>query len=174
MGSKGLKKAFSRGSILLMDFLIRSMSKKYAIAILLWKYDEPYDFYNIEPEDGQVEELLDGTYFVVVNKADELCGFFCVGKAATVPAGYQANAYTANCIDVGFGMKPELTGRGNGAAFCSLILDFIESSNPCIPLRLTVAHFNKRAIKLYRKLGFELEKFFNTDGGLFVTMVKKE
>ncbi|WP_080845871.1 GNAT family N-acetyltransferase [Cytobacillus gottheilii] len=155
-----------------MDLLIRSMTEGYAKAILDWKYEKPYDFYNIEPEEGQLQELLDGTYFAVVNSVDELCGFFCVGNAARIPAGHQASVYEANCVDVGFGMKPELTGLGNGSYFCMLILEFVERANPCLPLRLSVAHFNKRAIKLYKKLGFEMEKFFSTENGLFVTMIK--
>ncbi len=157
-----------------MNLLIRSMTEGYAKEILEWSYEKPYDFYNIEQEEGQLEELLDGTYFVVVNNTDELYGFFCVGNAAKVPAGHQANAYADNCVDVGLGMKPDLTGHGHGTAFCTLILEFIQRANPCLPLRLTVAHFNKRAIKLYKKLGFEMERFFNTNNGLFVTMIKND
>ncbi|WP_309299184.1 N-acetyltransferase [Ureibacillus sinduriensis] len=41
-------------------------------------------------------------------------------------------------------------------------------------IRLTVAKFNQRAIRLYEKLGFKKDKEFWTDRAEFMTMVKRD
>ncbi|WP_367281315.1 GNAT family N-acetyltransferase [Planococcus shenhongbingii] len=69
-------------------------------------------------------------------------------------------------------MNPKLVGKGQGTAFGSSYI-LIEESHPGLPVRLTVASFNKRAIHLYEKLGFVKENRFSTDRVEFITMVKR-
>ncbi|WP_231710683.1 hypothetical protein [Gracilibacillus suaedae] len=56
----------------------------------------------------------------MVDKNNGLVGFFCIGKPAQVPAGFKVGAYQEGFVDIGIGMKPELTGRGNGSSFSHL------------------------------------------------------
>lgn len=58
-------------------------------------------------------------------------------------------------MDIGLGMRPDLTGQGTGYTFVSSILKFAQSQFKAKLFRLTVAQFNKRAIAVYKKLGFE-------------------
>lgn len=44
-----------------------------------------------------------------------MIGFFCVGSPAQVPN--DKYTYSQDFIDVGLGMKPELTGQGMGLYF---------------------------------------------------------
>lgn len=148
------------------------MTEKIAMEILGWEYTRPYDFYNNELTSDAIGEMLDNPYYAVVEINDELVGFFCMGKSAQVPMGNQYGAYKKDMIDIGFGMKPEYTGKGNGATFLSHILRFIQESFPDTAIRLTVATFNKRAIHLYEKFGFVKEINFHTDSAPFITMVK--
>lgn len=74
---------------------------------------------------------------------------------------------------MGLGMNPKLTGKGYGAAFTSFIINCIEENNESVPIRLTVALFNKRAIHLYKKLGFVPDNQFRTADVEFMTMVKR-
>ncbi|WP_226579628.1 GNAT family N-acetyltransferase [Halobacillus litoralis] len=74
---------------------------------------------------------------------------------------------------MGLGLAPALTGKGKGKVFCGAVLDFIEEKDPGIPIRLSVATFNRRAIRLYRSLGFVQDEFFYTDTHQFMTMIKK-
>jgi len=154
-----------------LQFFIREMNEIHATDILSWKYDPPYDFYNNELCDESLKELLDNTYYSIVNNQEELVGFFCIGASAQVPKGHDYGAYLDKCIDVGIGMKPELTGKGLGTEFFSMILNQLQQENHS-PLRLTVAKFNVRAIHLYEKLGFEKVMEF-TALTEFVTMQKK-
>ncbi|TWT03293.1 N-acetyltransferase [Planococcus sp. CPCC 101016] len=156
-----------------MKLLKAKMNKKTAEEILKWKYDPPYDFYNNELTEGALEELLNGTYSIVLTEKKETFGFFCMGASAQVPAGSSFGIYEENCIDLGLGMYPGFTGKGNSVDFGSFVLRSIEEKRKGLPIRLTVAAFNKRAIHLYAKLGFVPDERFSTHFTDFITMVKK-
>lgn len=153
-----------------MQFYIREMTEIFATDILGWKYEEPYDFYNNDLCDESLKEILESPYYPIVNDKEELVGFFCTGTSAQVPLGRDYGAYLDEYIDVGIGMKPELTGKGYGSDFFSFILNQLQQENHS-PLRLTVATFNTRAIHLYEKLGFTKAMGF-TASTEFITMKK--
>ncbi|WP_026693179.1 GNAT family N-acetyltransferase [Peribacillus kribbensis] len=153
-----------------MKLFIEKMTPRMAREILHWRYEEPYDFYNNELTDEAMEEMLDGSYYALLSDKKELAGFFCIGTNAQVPMGNQYDVYPKGFIDMGLGMKPGLTGKGNGFLFCSLILDHLKEMYKNIPIRLTVAEFNQRAIHLYEKLGFVKDNEFYTDRSVFLTM----
>lgn len=155
-----------------MDLISFKMNEQYAKEVLGWKYNHPYDFYNNELTNESLQELLNGSYYAVVNPENKLIGFYCFGESAQVPAGHQFGAYVDEFIDFGLGMHPEETGKGNGYEFCLFILGFFQEKFKNIPIRLTVATFNKRAIHLYEKIGFVKSKEFNSNNCPFSTMVK--
>ncbi|MDQ0430314.1 RimJ/RimL family protein N-acetyltransferase [Planomicrobium stackebrandtii] len=156
-----------------MKLLKAEMNKETAQEILSWQYEPPYDFYNNESCDSELAELLNKAYFTVLNEKEETVGFFCTGESAQVPSGNRYEVYKEQCIDVGLGMNPALVGKGNGEEFGLFILHSIEETHHQLPVRLTVAAFNKRAIRLYEKLGFTLDKRFSNAAAEFITMVKK-
>lgn len=153
-----------------MNFQKEKMTKKRALQILNWSYEPPYDFYNNEVTEIAIHELISGDYQVVVDETTDLVGFYCVGGPAQVFAGLLVGVYESPCVDVGFGMRPELTGQGYGGDFVSFILKDVRSQHGDETLRLTVATFNKRAIHLYEKLGFVKSKTFKRDQSEFITM----
>lgn len=139
---------------------IIKMEEKIAKNILNWQYDTPYDFYNMSYNGEALKELLDATYYTVFNEQNGLIGYFCFGENAQVPGGNLVNAYKEDAIDIGLGLRPDLTGVGLGYEFIqSGILFAREQFNPS-KLRLSVALFNQRAIKVYTKAGFVEEKRF--------------
>lgn len=156
-----------------MELLVKPMDHKAAEEISSWKYDPPYDFYNTETTEEEMAERLNGTYYALRAGTGELMGFFCTRKSAQIPAGQLQGVYKEVLTDIGLGMKPELTGKGNGAAFTSFIINCIEENYESVPIRLTVALFNKRAIHLYKKLGFVPDKQFRNNYAEFMTMVKR-
>lgn len=156
-----------------MKLLKTKMNKEIAQEILRWQYEPPYDFYNNKSSDSEMAELMNETYFAVLNKKQETTGFFCTGESAQVPSGNSYKAYEEDCIDVGLGMNPALVGKGKGMEFGLFVLYSIEETYQKLPVRLTVALFNKRALHLYKKLGFVLDKRFSSDTVEFITMVKK-
>lgn len=156
-----------------MSFQEQAMTIERAQDILSWRYPYPYDFYNGEATDESLQELMDGSYRTVT-KHGELFGFYCTGKGAQVPAGYASNAYPDGPVDIGLGMKPEKTGAGRGAAFLDFLLREINKRHPEQALRLTVAQFNARAVRLYERVGFVKTVEFKNDYAMFQVMLKDE
>ncbi|WP_152654978.1 GNAT family N-acetyltransferase [Oceanobacillus sp. CFH 90083] len=153
-----------------MDIHIARMTQKYAVEALCWKYEKPYDFYNNVLTTSAIVELLGGGYYAIVDSSCKLIGFFCTGRSAKIPAGDRNAVYIEDCVDLGLGMHPSLTGKGKGDLFLKRILHFIEEEHKGKPIRLTVASFNKRAIRLYKKNGFTKEHQFHYKGMEFITM----
>ncbi|MUK88881.1 GNAT family N-acetyltransferase [Ornithinibacillus sp. L9] len=156
-----------------MNIIIKNMTEKFAIEILTWKYERPYDMYNNVLSGDAIIELLDRSYKAITDENHNLIGFYCVGKSAQVPAGRKYQAYVDDCIDLGIGMKPELTGQGYGTHFLAQILEYITKHDEKRDIRLTVATFNKRAIHLYEKFNFIKKMTFHRDDTEFITMIKE-
>lgn len=153
-----------------MEFTTSKMTDNCAIEILKWKYEKPYDLYNNVLSGEAIMELTSSSYKAILSN-DEVVGFYCTGKDAQVPSGNEVGAYSRDCMDIGLGMKPDLTGKGLGTPFFGFILqDICEESSKC--LRLTVADFNKRAIRLYENFGFVIEKEFWRGDMQFNVMIK--
>ncbi len=155
------------------------MNEEHARAIILWRYDAPYDVYNITAaSDGDVVTgylFPENAYFSIhirLNAGAEcssgLIGYCCFGQDARVPGG----EYWDDALDVGLGLRPALTGQGCGREFVQGILDFGRKQYTPQTFRLTVAAFNARAIRVYEELGFQriLEFQRQADGCPFVVM----
>ncbi|MFB5661942.1 GNAT family N-acetyltransferase [Alteribacillus sp. HJP-4] len=157
-----------------MKLYSTKMKPGFAHAVLHWKYEAPYDFYNQRFTALAMQELLRDLYRAVVNENKELIGFYCTGHPARVPAGYRTTVYEENATDVGLGMNPEYTGLGYGRIFLSHIINEVKREEPRYPLRLSVAAFNKRAVHLYKKAGFSEAASFHNENLKFITMIKRD
>ena len=135
-----------------MTFKFEIMTQDNAEDIALnWHYDGEYSFYDIEADKEDLEEFLDpetrgNSMYAVINNS-EVIGFFSVNKVDD------------KIFDIGLGMRPDLTGSGNGLEFLKAGIEFVKNEYKPEKITLSVATFNQRAIKVYRKLGF---KDFNT------------
>ncbi|MEN2466115.1 GNAT family N-acetyltransferase [Ornithinibacillus sp. JPR2-1] len=154
-----------------MELTTSKMTDHYAIKILEWKYEKPYDLYNNVLSGDAIIELTSSSYKAILSK-DRVVGFYCTGKDAQVPAGNEVGAYERECVDIGLGMHPDLTGKGFGTPFFAYILEDISTTPQC--LRLTVADFNKRAIRLYEKFGFVKVRAFHRGEMKFIVMIKEK
>jgi [ribosomal protein S18]-alanine N-acetyltransferase len=145
-----------------VTYILKTMTQQQAEFIAhTWHYEGDYSFYDIEADKNDLVEFLDpesrGNTMFSVHKEDELVGFFSVNKMA---AGY---------YDIGLGMRPDLTGCGMGSEFLKAGIDFVKSRFSPVKIMLSVATFNERAIKVYRKIGFQdLDTFKqDTNGGTY-------
>jgi len=152
-----------------MKLLSQKMTNSHATEILNWRYPPPYSMYNQEVSAAGLKELLDQSYKAIVDQDGGLIGFYCTGRSAQVPKGHEFNVYQQTYIDIGLGMKPELTGKGFGKEFLAFILQQLGSYS----LRLTVAKFNQRAISLYEAFEFKHTHTFTNGGVEFITMIRK-
>lgn len=133
----------------------KKMMLEDAKKISAWSYPKPYELYSFDGSVDVISELLGGEYKSVYSDK-ELFGYCCIGKSAQVPIKESVESYNAlDAIDVGLGMKPCNTARGLGREFVDFILSCVRRDYPSRIIRLTVASFNKRAIKVYSSLGFK-------------------
>lgn len=144
-----------------MEFVIRPIEKEDALIISKWQYPEPYSIYSFDGSERCINELLDGSYYSVFNDSGELIGYFCFGVSAQVPVGNNFGAYSQpDFVDIGLGMNPAFCGQGKGLEFFYKGLDFARERFSNNKFRLTVATFNKRAIRVYENAGFKKEILF--------------
>lgn len=153
------------------------MTEEYAQIIANWRYPKPYDLYNMTADQDTLDELMDGTYFSVKNE-EELIGYFCYGEAAQVPGGRKAGLYEKRgSVDIGLGLRPDLTGKGRGLTFIKLGMDYWKKKQGTKSFRLSVATFNTRAIAVYERAGFlPVTMFWNGQGekGVEFLLMEKE
>ncbi|PFH88008.1 GNAT family N-acetyltransferase [Bacillus sp. AFS088145] len=155
-----------------MELYISNMTESYATEILNWSYAPPYDFYNNELSQEGLDELVNNQYLAVIDQDENLIGFYCIGQSAQVPKGNEFGVYEKRMVDIGLGVRPDLTGKGFGSEFFKYILGEIQGMTNLSTFRLTVAKFNKRAIRLYENFGFKEENDFCTERAEFITMVR--
>lgn len=153
-----------RGIHLRKYFSVAPLRADQAREILEWQYPPPYDFYD-PPGDRHNEEYVREflnpalNFHGVMDAHGRLIGFCSFGVDGRVPGG----DYSSEALDIGLGMKPELTGKGLGASFLGTILTHAAELLRPTRFRLTVANFNQRAISLYRKFGFRLDSEFEDE-----------
>lgn len=144
-----------------MNYNFSEMSQDQAKNIALnWHYEGKYSFYDVDADEDDLVEFLDpkkrkDSHYIVKEGKEEI-GFFSFNDRG-------------DAVDIGLGMKPELTGRGLGLKFFEAGLRFAISKYNPQEITLSVATFNERAIKVYKKAGFESVETFmqDTNGSQF-------
>ncbi|ASV67395.1 GNAT family N-acetyltransferase [Cytobacillus kochii] len=143
------------------------MSQQEAEEIsLTWQYDAPYDFYNMEEDEEDLVAFLDekerGEFVFFVKDEEELIAFLMIEQMG-------------DSMDLGLGMRPDLTGQGKGATFLKAAMCFLRKNYEPKQMTLSIATFNKRAIKLYKRVGFRTSRIYmhETNGSTyeFINMV---
>lgn len=140
-------------------FSFRAMTEVDAHAIEAWRYPAPYSFYDPDADAADLAELLDparrrGEYFAA-DAGGALAGFLQLRRAG-------------DAVDVGLGLRPDLTGRGLGLGFLEAGLDFARASFAPGRFTLAVTTWNARAIRVYGRAGFTAVRTFvhETNGGV--------
>jgi ribosomal-protein-alanine N-acetyltransferase len=132
-----------------MKYIFTPMNEEYASDIVSnWHYDDVYSFYDMAADEDDLRIFMDTKNWptiirAVFNEADELVGW--------------ASFYTENDeFWLSLGLKPDLTGKGLGMEFVSECITYAISHYEPIndTIKLAVALFNKRAIKVYQRAGF--------------------
>jgi ribosomal-protein-alanine N-acetyltransferase len=142
-------------------FEFTKMTDEEARQIAGWCYDPPYDFYDSVSDPDDLAELLDpqrrgDDYFSAFDDKGTLVGFFQFERDGKV-------------VQIGLGLRPDLTGKGLGRGFLVAGLAFARRSFRPGVFRLSVASFNERAIKVYEGVGFIRGRTYHheTNGGVY-------
>ncbi len=139
-------------------FFISAMTLEDAKTICTWRYEAPADIYNTENSEEARQSFLDGLHFGVRERENDLLlGYVAFGPAATLEHPdfahiYENEAYT----DIALGVAPTLRGRGLGTEIFTLAMEMAADFFPGDGFRVTVAADNEPALRIYRKMGFEV------------------
>ena len=93
-----------------MKLLVEPLTAEQVRAFMAWEYAGSYAVYNMAPENEEDRRFFldpENGYFGICNESGELLGFCNFGADARVPGG----DYGAEAVDIGMGMRPDLTGR---------------------------------------------------------------
>lgn len=142
-----------------MEFVEQINAKKIAQKIANWEYKPPYDIYNMSGKEEAVEKILSNDYYKYSYK-NILIGYFCFGNAAKVFNNKENIYKDEDYLDIGIGLNPQFCNSGRGYNFFSKAIKAGNELYEQKKFRLTVAQFNKRAIKVYKKYGFRENNSF--------------
>lgn len=157
------------------DFYFEKINETFAKEIFFWKYPPPYTLYNCDKQRPKqiVKEFLtpDYHYYSVCDEQGELIAFRCFGEDAQVPGG----DYCDDALDMGGGLKPELTGQGLGPKVMKAAFELAYELFSPPAFRVTVASFNKRALRACEKLGYsKVSEFRNPSSKKWFTIMLRE
>jgi [ribosomal protein S18]-alanine N-acetyltransferase len=131
------------------------LSQTRAHEIVTWRYENPYDFYNIHSDHAErvVKDLLEPNNhcFEILDATNVFLGHCSFGPDAQVSGG----DYSESALDIGMGIDPARTGQGAGASIAKTVLEFAQIRFSPARFRVTIATFNHRAIRVWQGLGFE-------------------
>lgn len=148
-----------------MRFSTRDLTDQDAKAISGWRYAAPYDIYDESSWGG-----LDAHCRAIVAADGALAGYFCWDREARVPVAEDVYAAAPDALDVGLGLAPAWTGRGQGMFAVGCALDWLRTAYAPPAFRLAVYEWNARARRVYERLDFVTE----TKRGEFLLMVRDE
>ncbi len=130
------------------------MTKESAYEIAQWTYAGIYSCYSFDGSDEILEELMNGEYYVAYDNENNILGYICIGKSAQIPTIEEKVYIDETVLDIGLGLNPLLCGNGLGSEFLMECISFGKQRFNASNIRLTVASFNQRAIKVYERIGF--------------------
>jgi RimJ/RimL family protein N-acetyltransferase len=124
---------------------IEDWDERCAHEVATWHYEAPYDFYDLASDPADAAEMRDaaraGQYRAVRGDGGRLDAFWYFHGRGDV-------------VEVGIGVRPDLTGRGLGESFLRAQLEYASERWHPERFRLFVTSWNERAIRLYERLGF--------------------
>jgi ribosomal-protein-alanine N-acetyltransferase len=102
-----------------------------------WRYRRPYEIYDGDPQPVLNPER----YYEARGEDGALVGFYYFEEKG-------------DALEIGLGLRPDLTGRGLGLEFLRVGMEFGRERFRPARIILNVAAFNERAIKVYERAGF--------------------
>jgi [ribosomal protein S18]-alanine N-acetyltransferase len=151
------------------------MDRASAATIVAWRYKPPYDFYNFDGDgEDAITEMIDpaNQFAAILERELGLAAFCSFGIDGQVPGG----DYSLDALDLGLGVRPDVTGRGFGSSFIAAVIAEAEARFAPARLRVTIAEFNQRARHAWERMGFHFtQRFLADDNAIpFVMLLRDE
>lgn len=133
------------------------MTPVEASEVYNWRYEGAYSFYDMSSNPEDFREMVDPEgqekFYSAFDSHGALVGFF-----SFIDGG-------GGELIVGLGLEPGLTGRGLGEAFVRYGLGFGRGTLGAERFEAYVATFNRRAIRVYERVGFRAGETFSRPSG---------
>ena len=147
-----------------MDLTIKPITLAEIDMFVRWCYEPPADVYNMLQSGGDGDEYDEiVAYFAepdyhcsAILHEDEFVGFCTFGLDGRVIGG----DYSQPALDIGMGMKPNLTGQKHGDSFIAAIIQYANDTFAPPLLRVTINVTNLRALRVWKKAGFVQQERF--------------
>lgn len=154
-------------------FRFHLIDESNARAILSWGYEPPYDFYNDSEEDANLLQHLlhpQDSFYSILDENSELIAYCSFGQDGQVTNG----DYCDRALDIGMGIRPDLTGLGKGVEYTSAVLEFTDNLFKPKAFRVTLVAFNQPALRGSQKSEFKHQQPFEreSDGMQFIVLVR--
>ena len=134
-----------------MKLTIRLASAETFAEMATWRYERPYDFY-----DGDVDPVLNPErFYEALDEDGSLVGNYYFEQKG-------------DALEIGLGLRPDLTGRGLGLEFLLAGIEFGRRRFGLSRVILNVAAFNERAG--FRETGRHTRRFDRWGDVEFVEM----
>jgi RimJ/RimL family protein N-acetyltransferase len=125
----------------------RELTAEEAETPLGWLYSGRYATYDVRGALG-----ANRGYFWVEDDDGDIVGYGCVGAEARIP-GIDPEPGT---VDIGYGMRPDLTGQGLGREFVGAVIAHACAGQPDARVRMLILRWNDRSRKVAQTHGFRV------------------
>lgn len=141
-----------------MNLRLGNLTEDNAKEICDWQYNDKYSIYNYpkwtkilnERWGITLEEKRKNEFNTILDDYNNICGYVRL---------IDKNDY----ILIGLGLKPSLCGKGLGNITMELIKQHCKNNYAGKKIMLEVRSFNKRAIRCYKKAGFNAIAIYKKD-----------
>jgi RNA polymerase sigma factor (sigma-70 family) len=157
-----------------MTLTFRPMDEAHARTFLSWRYQEPYDAYNLAPKhvEEAVHFFLDpqNAYYSIVTPEGLFIALCCFGWDAQVPGG----DYSLDALDIGMQLHPDLIGGVPDPTYIAPFVDFARQTYTPTRLRTTIATFDEPDLQAYHQAGFQIAQRFDgsRDSQTYVMLIR--
>jgi len=148
---------------------VRGLTAADAKSIATWRHPPELATYDFLADD--LDALaLSSDLFRSITSDGELVGYVCLGAQARVPGLEPSERYD----DIGWGLRPDLVGRGLSGTVLSAAIDRLkaEGSATAPELRIVVLDWNLRSLSAAERPGFSRAGTHRAPEGLFVVMTR--
>jgi [ribosomal protein S18]-alanine N-acetyltransferase len=139
--------------------IVRPLTGADTAELLSWRYPGRYATYELKGDE-------DLSSYAVVEDDGVVIGCCCFGAEARVDGVHDE----PGVADVGWGLRPDLMGRGHGRAFVEAILAAAAERYRPTRFRATILDWNERSLRAAESVGFVRTGAVEHEEGLFLVL----
>ena len=141
----------AEGAMFMKQYDLTALNEDYAKEICNWRYEGEYAIYNFSDWNTVVKN---GWELAIREKRES--NFLAILLDNQLIA-YGRLTTSEGKAFIGIGLEPSLCGKGVGRDIMILLIEESYKRFPHCPVVLEVRCFNERAIRCYKKIGFEIK-----------------